>query len=72
MTYWTILLITIASGPLDGTTTGLVYPSEAACIASHKIVADTFDGAYDYTVECRPGDLPSGSIKPKPRPWTSK
>lgn len=72
MTYWTILWITIISGPLDGTTTGLIYPSETACQTAHKIVADTFDGAYDYTIECRQGDLPSGSVRPEPRPETLK
>lgn len=29
MTYWTVLLITIISGPHDGTVTGLIYRSEA-------------------------------------------
>lgn len=72
MTYWTILWITIISGPLDGATTGLIYPSETACLTAHKTVADTLNGAYDYAIKCRPGDLPSGSIRPKPRPWTSK
>lgn len=68
MTYWTVLWITIISGPLDGAVTGLVYRSEAECLAAHQIVAKTLGGAYDYQIKCEPGDVASGSARPKRRP----
>lgn len=68
MTYWTMLWITIISGPLDGTVTGLVYRSEAECRATHQIVAETLGDAYDYKIKCEPGTLPSGSARPQARP----
>lgn len=68
MTYWTVLLITVLSGPHDGTVTGLIYRSEAECIAAHQIVSATLGSAYDHKIECLPSDMPSSSIRPKARP----
>lgn len=68
MIYWTVLWITIISGPLDGAVTGLVYRSEAECRATHQIVAETLGDAYDYKIKWEPDALPSGSARPKARP----
>jgi hypothetical protein len=68
MTYWTILMITILGEPQDGAMTGLLYRSEAECIAAHQIVSATLGDAYDYQIACVPTDTPSGSVRPKARP----
>lgn len=64
MTYWTLMLITVLSGPLEGTQTGLLYPSKEACIQNIQTITDTLD--YDYNVECIPTVYPI--VKPKRRP----
>lgn len=68
MTYWTILVITVLSGPHDGTVTWLLYRSEAECFAAHQTVSATLGSAYDHKVECIPSDTLSSSIRPKQRP----
>jgi hypothetical protein len=51
-TYLTILWITIHSGPLDGSSYGIPFITEAACMKAMKPVGDTLD--YDYSMECTP------------------
>lgn len=51
MTYWTIMLITILSGPLEGTQMGILYPTEAECLQSITAVTDTLP--YDFKVQCK-------------------
>lgn len=66
MSYWTMMVITILSGPLDGIQTGILYPSEAACLQSIRSVTDTLD--YDFKVECETSTIVSDTIKPRRRP----
>ncbi len=66
MTYWTIMMITILSGPLEETQMGLIYPSEQACLEAVNQVTDTLP--YDYKVKCEVTDSVSSTIRPKARP----
>ena len=66
MDFWTIMMITILSGPLEETQMGLIYPSEQACYEAVNQVTNTL--AYDYKVECEVSDTLSSTIKPKARP----
>ena len=66
MDFWTIMMITILSGPLEETQMGLIYPSEQACYEAVNQVTNTL--AYDYKVECEISDTLSSTIKPKARP----
>lgn len=66
MTYWTLMLITILGGPLDGAAMAVAYPSEAACIAAIRPVTDTL--SFDYRVACQPTMAVTSSIRPKARP----
>lgn len=66
MEYWTVLWITILSGPLDGTSSGLIYKSLEQCQASMNLVTHNLD--YDYTVMCDETLTPSYSVRPRPRP----
>lgn len=66
MEYWTIMWITVLSGPLDGSTSGLFYENLAACEASIVTVTDTLP--YDYNVICEETFVASVSIRPQPRP----
>ena len=66
MTYWTILLITVLSGPMEGVQMGLIYPSEQACREAMNQVTSTLP--YDYQVDCEVSDTASNSIRPKARP----
>jgi hypothetical protein len=67
MSYWTVLWITVLSGPLDGADTGLIYPDYVSCVSAHKAITDTLP--YDYTARCEQTETPSGSIRPRKRPW---
>lgn len=66
MEYVTLLMITVLSGPVDGSTSGLIYNSFAECEAAINAVTDTL--SYDYKVRCEETDIPSSSIRPKLRP----
>ena len=66
MTYWTLMMITILSGPLEGSQQYLVYQTMDSCLAAVNSVTDTLE--YDYKVECQDSDTASGSIRPKARP----
>jgi hypothetical protein len=49
-TYLTILWITMHGGPIEGSSYGIPFLTEAACKAAMKSVGDTLD--YDYSMEC--------------------
>ena len=66
MTYWTLMLVTILNGPLEGSQEYLVYKTKDSCLAAVNQVTETLD--YDYKVECLESDTASGSIKPKAKP----
>ena len=66
MTYWTILWITILSGPIDGTVYGIPYATEEACRDAKRDVSNTLD--YDHNLTCEATTTPSASIRPKRRP----
>ena len=68
MTYWTILLITILSGPMEGSQSTLLYFSEDDCLNATRAVSDSINGAYDHNLECMVSDTLSDSIRPEPRP----
>lgn len=65
MEFWTIMVITILSGPLEETQMELIYPSEQACREAVNQVTDTL--SYDYKVECEVSDnastQPTGELK---------
>ena len=65
MTYWTVLWITILSGPLDGAVTGIIYPSLEACEAATRQVSQTL--SYDHSLDCEESTTASSSIRPKNR-----
>lgn len=64
--YWTLMLITVLNGPMDGTQMGLLYNSESACEAARNVVGSTLP--YDYSIDCLTTDTPSASPRPKARP----
>lgn len=66
MDFWTIMLITILSEPLEETQMGLIYPSEQACYEAVNQVTETL--AYDFKVECEVSDTVSSTIRPRARP----
>lgn len=68
MEFWTVMWITVLSGPIEGSTSGLVYPSLAQCEQSIAQVVGTIEGAYDYNVVCEETATMSSSLRPKRRP----
>lgn len=66
MTYFTVLWVTILSGPLEGSKSGVIYPTLEACEASIQPV--TAQMTYDFNVVCDETLIPSSSPRPKPRP----
>lgn len=68
MTYWTVLWITILSGPIEGTESGVVFRSLADCKARRAAVYEIVKDQYDFIIDCDESDLASGSIRPKRRP----
>lgn len=66
MEYWTVMWITVLSGYLEGANIAIPYPSLAACEAALNPISDTLP--YDHNLECRKSEVPSASIRPKPRP----
>lgn len=68
MTYWTIMIITILSGPLEGSQMFLPYPSIDACWDATNLVSESIDSAYDHSMDCKQTSTASGSIRPKTRP----
>lgn len=68
MEYFTVLWLTVLSGPLTGSTTGIVYNSLAQCEAAIIPVTDTVSGQYDYSVVCEESATPSRTPQPKRNP----
>lgn len=68
MEYWTVMWITVLSGPLEGSTSGLIYNSLVQCEAAIAPVVGTIDGQYDYSVLCEEAVTPSSSIRPQRNP----
>lgn len=66
MEYFTILWVTVLGGPLDGSTSGLVYSSLDQCEKATIVVSATLD--YDHSMDCDESMLMSMSMRPKPRP----
>lgn len=71
MTYWTIMLITIISGPMAGTETPLLYRTEALCRAATVSVSNSLYGSYDHKLSCLLTVSASGSTRPKARPYAN-
>jgi hypothetical protein len=70
MNAWTILLITIIGGPLDGRTSGLAYPSIEACRNAQRAISVGL--GYDHQIACIETTVLSSSIRPKRRPEVLK
>ena len=68
MEFWSVLFVTVLSGPLEGSTSGLIYKNFAECEAAIPAVVGTFDGQYDYTIWCEESTTLSASVKPKRNP----
>ena len=68
MTHWTIMLITILSGPMTGTATPILYRTEALCQAATVPVSNSLDGSYDHKLACLLTVSASSSIRPRARP----
>ncbi len=66
MEYFTILWITVLGGPLDGSTSGLVYSSLDQCERATTVVSATLD--YDHNMSCDESMLLSMSVRPKRNP----
>jgi hypothetical protein len=66
MTYWTVLWITILSGPLHGSKSYLIYESKEQCVEAHWAVIATLP--YDFMAKCEETDTLSNSVRPKPNP----
>lgn len=68
MAYFTVMWITVISGPIEGTVSGLVFNSLADCEAHRPAVFEMMKDQYDFIIDCDESDLASGSIRPKRRP----
>ena len=68
MEYWAVLWITVISGPLENSTSGLIYKTLGQCEAAINTVAGTITGQYDYQIYCEETVTPSSSIRPKRNP----
>lgn len=66
MEYFTVLWITVLSGPLEGSTSGLIYTNLAKCEAAITTVTSTLD--YDYNVVCEETHILSASARPQRNP----
>lgn len=66
MTYWTAMWITMWAAGFEGQHLMIVYKSQEACEAALQPVSDGL--GYDHTIVCEESNLPSGSIRPMPRP----
>lgn len=66
MEYWTVLIITVLGGYMDGAGAAIPYPTEAACVTALTTVSNTLP--YDHNIRCHVSEVPSASIRPQPRP----
>jgi len=70
MNTWTLLLVTVLGGPMDGERGGLLYPSMAACLAAHHVISDGL--GYNHQIRCEDTGILSSSMRPRPRPARSQ
>lgn len=68
MEYFTVMWVTVLSGIMEDSTSGLIYASLDQCEAAIPAIVATIEGQYDYSVICEESDLASKSIRPKARP----
>ena len=68
MEYWTVLWITILSGDLENSTSGLIYKTLDQCEAAINTVAGTITSQYNYQIYCEETVTPSSSPTPKRNP----
>jgi hypothetical protein len=66
MDFWTVMLITILGGDLDGTQLALPFTSIEHCEGATTQIAEAL--GQDLSMLCAESDTPSGSIRPKARP----
>lgn len=66
MAYWTIMWITMLSGPYAGQGSFMVYPSLEACENALMPISDTLP--YEHNLICEETPTPSSSLRPKRRP----
>lgn len=66
MTYWTVMIITVLGGYLDGADIAIPYPDLASCEAALTAVSSTLP--YDHSLVCEETTVASASIRPMPRP----
>ena len=59
-----LMLITVLSGPMEGSQSYLLYPSLADCDKATSAVSDTL--AWDHKIECLGGMV---SPRPERNPW---
>lgn len=57
MTYWTIMVITILSGPMNGAQMNLLFNSPDTCEAARSAVSEVLADSYDHNLECVVSDM---------------
>ncbi len=62
MDYWTLMVITILSGDLDGSQTSIPFPSMEACNEATQEIGAVLP--YDFSMACLETQTASGSVKP--------
>jgi hypothetical protein len=63
---WTVLVITILSGPFEGSQSYLLYESKEQCVEAHWAVIDTLP--YDFMAKCDESDIWVNPPEPKRNP----
>ena len=63
---WTVLVITILSGPFEGSQSYLLYESKEQCVEAHWAVIATLP--YDFMAKCDESDIWVNPPKPKRNP----
>ena len=66
MEFWTVLWITVLGTQVDGSTSGLLYPSLAECEAATTIISATLP--YDHSMECQETTTMSRIVRPVRNP----
>lgn len=66
MTYWTVMLITVLSGYLDGAQIYIPYPTWDDCEKAVPAVTATLP--YDFSVVCKQSSTVSTSMRPRKSP----
>lgn len=65
-TLWAILLLVPPDGPLSNIVGAVNYASLEACMRAKSEVSAALN--HDYKLFCVETDIPSGSMRPLPRP----